>query len=126
MGPELSMLGIVSVIIIFQSGSFIQIIIFLDTYSPRSVDAINGMFDSSFILKCLSWALSLALQVALPVILLSLVVNITAGYLNRIMPQASFYFLTSPAVMLFGLVLISHGNEFLIRSLIDYVLGAIR
>ena len=65
---------------------------------PLSVEQAGGLAVGAF-----SEAFLLGVQLAAPVIVFSLVLNIAAGLIGRMMPQFQIFFVTAPLTILVGL-----------------------
>jgi flagellar biosynthetic protein FliR len=53
--------------------------------------------------RTLAGSFALGIQLSAPVIVFSLVFNLAAGLVGRIMPQLQIYFVSSPLAVIFGL-----------------------
>lgn len=61
----------------------------------------------SLMIRTLAQAFSLGIQMAAPVLVFSLVLNIAVGFVARVMPQFQVFFVATPLSVLFGLMLIA-------------------
>jgi flagellar biosynthesis protein FliR len=91
-----------------------------------SYDAIpiKGGFDANFSLvqigKMLAETFQISLRISSPFLIYTLIIQITVAVINRVTPQVSIYFISTPFVLVGGLFL----TYMMIKSYLDqFVLG---
>ncbi|HMK44342.1 MAG TPA: flagellar biosynthetic protein FliR [Dissulfurispiraceae bacterium] len=74
----------------------------------------QGMFDA--VLKLNGFFFPLAFQIAAPIFLIQILVNLGMGFLSRAMPQANIFFVSFPLLITAGIVsiIISLGLSFMV------------
>lgn len=96
-----NILTISGITLLMSSGfleTALEFIIFSYTVEGLQING-DGAKVLSFILKLMSKAFSLAFQLSLPFVALSLFYNITLGAINRAMPQLLVSFIGAPAII---------------------------
>lgn len=79
----------------------------LESYQSFPVgQQLDTQYSLQVVLKALVQAFRLALQLSAPLVVYSLTVNVLFGLLNRMVPQIPAYFMSTPFVMLGGLILL--------------------
>ena len=88
-------------------------LIFIKALSESYTNIPLGMFFKSninmleILVRALSQAWQIALQIASPFIISSLIVYVGAGILSRLMPQIQIFFLMLPMQIMLGLIILS-------------------
>lgn len=89
-----------------------------------SLSAGTNMFDSlQLVTHILGALLSLALQLSLPVLFLCFLIDSAFGLLNRVAPQINAYFLSLPAKIIAGLIMLFFCLPFLLDDFIQHKEG---
>jgi flagellar biosynthetic protein FliR len=101
-GAFLSVLGVTLIFATDLHHSFIGAIVRSYTLFPPS-RAIPVGDASDLAVRTVGEAFALGVQLAAPVIVLSLVINIAAGLIGRLMPQFQIFFVVTPLTVLTGL-----------------------
>ena len=68
---------------------------------PQAIEILSTLFES-------------ATKLAMPVILITFIIDLTFGFINRVAPQINAYFLSLPAKMVGGLLILFFSLPFLI------------
>lgn len=102
LGTFLGLLGIVLIMATNMHHLFLSAIVRSYTVFPFSRPIPLG--DANVLaIQTVSKSFALGLQLAAPVVALSLVFNIATGLVGRVMPQFQIYFVSSPLMVILGL-----------------------
>jgi flagellar biosynthetic protein FliR len=120
--PMVSLITIAATALIFVSDLHWEV--FRGLASSYDAIPIKGTFDAGFSLlqlaKMLAETFQIALRISAPFIIYSVVIQIAVSIINRVTPAVSIYFLSTPFVIIGGLLL----TYFTIKSYLDqFVLG---
>ena len=72
----------------------------------QPVDVNDGV---TLMIRTVADAFALGVQLAAPIIVFSLVLNVSVGLISRVMPQFQIFFVTSPLSVLMGLSILALG-----------------
>jgi flagellar biosynthetic protein FliR len=98
----LGLLGLVLIMTTNLHHLFLSAIVRSYTLFPFKGDIPLGDANALAV-QTVSRSFALGLQLAAPVVAFSLVFNIAAGMVGRVMPQFQIYFVTSPLMVIFSL-----------------------
>ena len=120
--PLVSLITIAATALIFVSDLHWEI--FRGLAASYDAIPITGSFNANFSLlqlaKMLSETFQIALRISSPFIIYSVIIQIAVSIINRVTPQVSIYFLSTPFVIIGGLLL----TYFTIKSYLDqFVVG---
>lgn len=106
--PIVSLLTLAATVLFFVADLHWEVIRGL--VASYAVLPVGAMFDPRFglaqVADCLAKSFTLALRISSPFIVYSLTVNLAVGLAAKLVPQVPIYFITAPAVVLGGLVLL--------------------
>lgn len=100
-----SFLGVLGLVLIFATDlhhMFLAAIVKSFTLFPFHRDV--PVADAGFLaIQTVGKSFALGFQLAAPVLIFSLIINIAAGLVARVMPQFQIFFVTAPLLVIFGL-----------------------
>jgi flagellar biosynthetic protein FliR len=104
LGTFLQLIGIVLIMTTNLHHLFLSAIVRSYTIFPFT-KVIQAADANALALQTVSNSFALGLQLAAPVVAFSLIFNIAAGLVGRVMPQFQIYFVTAPLMIVLGLSL---------------------
>lgn len=99
----LSLIGVVLIMTTDLHHLFIGAMVNSYDLFPLGKAGIPVTDAASLAVRTIAGSFALGIQLSAPVIVFSLIFNLAAGLVGRIMPQFQIYFVTSPLAVIFGL-----------------------
>lgn len=113
---------------IFATNSHHEILkALLNSYETFPVGGIWLLEDmTSAITEVVSKSFFLGVRLSFPIIIVSTVLNVAAGLLNRLMPQLQVYFMIMPLQILVGFIIFALTVSFILTSFIEALLELVK
>lgn len=106
--PLVALISLTATVLIFATGLHAQALVaVVESYAVSPVGTIMNAADSlSDIVDKLAFGTWLAFQATAPFLVYAVIVNLAVGLVNRLTPQIPAYFISLPAIMIGGLLLL--------------------
>jgi flagellar biosynthetic protein FliR len=103
LGTFLSLIGVVLIMTTDLQHMFIGAMVNCYDLFPLAKGSIPIGDAATLAVRTVAGSFALGIQLSAPVIVFSLIFNIAAGLIGRVMPQFQIYFVSSPLAVIFGL-----------------------